>query len=93
MDDVFTAVRTISDVTIVVTSTSATLDCTLPCFSPDLQCSLFNITTNDSDVRVVTNTTSPVVGSVVIYSYPTQKLTSVIYWSTQHTNIVLLLSI
>ena len=74
MDDVFTAARAISDVTIVVASTSATLDCTLPCFSPDLQCSLFNITTNDSDVRVVTNTTSPVVGSVMSSSYPTQQI-------------------
>ena len=70
----FTAVRAILDVSTVVVATSATLDCTLPCFSPDLQCSLFNITTNDNDVRVVTNTTSPVVGSLMTYSHPTQQI-------------------
>lgn len=74
MIDVFTAVRAISDVSTVVVATSATLNCTLPCSSPDLQCSLFNITSNDDDVKVVTNTTSPVVGSLMTYSHPTQQI-------------------
>ena len=74
MGDVFTAVRAISDVTAVVSSTFATLNCTLPCISPNLQCSLFNITTNDGDVTMVTNATSDVIGSVMSYSYPTQQI-------------------
>lgn len=56
--------------------TSATLDCTLPCFSPDLHCAVFSIRANNANIMntAITNVISPIVGSVMSYSYPTQKI-------------------
>ena len=56
-----------------VTEDSVILNCQLPCFSPDLQCVLYNLTTNDMDVNV-TNDTSIITGSVESYSYPIQTM-------------------
>ena len=55
-------------------SDSATLICELPCFSPDLQCVISNLTTNNMNIKVPI-TTGPVTGSVMSYSYPTQAIT------------------
>ena len=53
-----------------VSSTTATLNCTLPCFSPDIQCSLFNITPNNGEVI----THHQIMESTMNYSYPTQQI-------------------
>ena len=53
-----------------VSSTTATLDCTLPCFSPNIWCRLFNITPNN--IEVITN--GGIMGSSMSYSYPTQQI-------------------
>ena len=71
----FTVVRVILNVTEDVYLTSATLTCTLPCFSPNIQSSLFRISANNDNVmNTITNVISPVDGSVVSYSYPTQNV-------------------
>ena len=58
-----------------VTENSVTLICQLPCFSPDLQCVLYNLqlTTNDMNVNVTIDTGN-IIGSVESYSYPTQAM-------------------
>ena len=71
-----TAVQAIISVTEEnVSTTSATLDCTLPCFSPNLQCNLSDITTNGVDAVNINVTNGNIVGSVMSYSYPTQRIT------------------
>ena len=72
--NLYIAVQAIISVTVeTVSTTSATLECTLPCFSPNLQCNLFNITTNGVDAVNITN--GNIFGSVMSYSYPTQNIT------------------
>ena len=51
-----------------VTENSVTLICQLPCFSPDLQCVLY-----DMDVNVTIDPGN-IIGSVESYSYPTQAM-------------------
>ena len=72
----YIATTSILNVTKDVTLTSATLDCTLPCFSPNLHCSLFSIRAKITNIMntAITNVTSPIIGSVMSYSYPTQKI-------------------
>ena len=72
----YTATTSILNVTEDIMLISATLDCTLPCFSPDLHCALFSIRANNANIMntVITHVTSPIVGSVMSYSYPTQKI-------------------
>ena len=71
-----TAVQAIISVTVEnVSTTSATLDCMLPCFSPNLQCNLSNIKTNGVDAMNINVTNGNIVGSVMSYSYPTQRIT------------------
>ena len=67
----FVAVAAILNVTIIVSSTTATLDCTLPCFSPDIRCRLLNITLNDFEG--VTTTYDGFVRSTMNFSYPTEQ--------------------
>jgi len=72
---IFIVVMAIQNVAITSSISTATLDCTLPCLSPNLQCSLFNITVNDVDVMNIINVTNgTTVGSVSSYSYPTQSI-------------------
>ena len=67
----FLAVAAILNVTLLnVSSTTAALECTLPCFSPNIQCSLFNITPNNIEVI----TYDDIMGSSMSYSYPTQQI-------------------
>ena len=51
-----------------LTENSAALICQLPCFSPDLQCVLY-----DMDVNVTIDTGN-IIGSVESYTYPTQAM-------------------
>ena len=51
-------------------STIATLECTLPCFSPNIQCRLFSITPNNNEVI----TYGGIIRSSMRYSYPTQQI-------------------
>ena len=67
------AVQAIISVTEVTVSN--TLECTLPCFSPNLRCNLSNITTNGVDAVNIIVTNGNIVGSVMSYSYPTQRIT------------------
>ena len=72
----YVAVQAVISVTVeTVSTTNVTLDCTLPCFSPNLQCNLSNITTDGVDAVNIIVTNSNIVGSVMSYSYPTQRTT------------------
>ena len=53
-----------------IMSTTATLDCTLPCFSPNVQCDVSNITPNNE----LMISYSRVMGSSMNYNYPTQQI-------------------
>ena len=66
----FVAVAALLNVTKNVSSTTATLECTLPCFSPNIRCNLFNITPNNIEVI----TYGGIMGSSMSYSYPTQQI-------------------
>ena len=67
----FVAVAAILNVMLLdVSSTTATLECTLPCFSPNIRCSLSTITPNYIEVI----TYGGIMGSSVSYSYPTQQI-------------------
>ena len=57
-----------------ITEDSATLICELSCFSPDSQCVVSHLTTNNMGVNVVCSI-GQVTGSVMAYSYPTQSIT------------------
>ena len=67
----FVAVGAIINVTLIVSPTTATLECTLPCFSPDIWCRLFSITPNNSAVLI---TYDRIMGSSMSYSYPTKQI-------------------
>ena len=55
---------------------STIVKCDLACFSPELECVLSNITTNNVDVTsLIMNTTSNITGSLTRYNYPTQLIT------------------
>ena len=56
-----------------ITEDSAKLICELSCFSPDLQCVVSHLTTNNMDVNL--KIACQVTGSVIAYSYPTQTIT------------------
>ena len=57
-----------------ITENSATLTCELSCFSPNLQCTMSDLTTNNTNVNVAGGS-GQVTGSVTAYSYPTQNIT------------------
>ena len=57
-----------------ITEDSATLICELSCFSPDPQCVVSHLTTNNMGANVVC-AIGQVTGSVMAYSYPTQTIT------------------
>ena len=56
-----------------ITENSAVLICELSCFSPDLQCVVSHLTTNNMDVKL--NMACQITGSVMAYSYPSQSIT------------------
>ena len=53
-------------------STTVTLECTLPCFSPDIRCGLCGLTLKDGDVVITRD--GEIMGSTMSYSYPTQQI-------------------
>ena len=60
----------------IVSHDSTTLKCELACFSSGLECALYNITTNNTDIRsLIMNTTSNITESMASYNYPTQLIT------------------
>ena len=67
----FVAVAAILNVMPNAMLTTATLDCTLPCFSPGINCSLSSIAPNNSEVMI---THDEIMGSTMSYSYPTQQI-------------------
>ena len=67
----FVAVAAILNVTIIVSSTTATLNCTLPCFSPDIRCTLLDISIDNFEVVTITH--DDIVRSTMNFSYPTEK--------------------
>ena len=65
----------ISGTTSSITEDRVTLICELSCFSPGLQCLLYQATIlNDINVDV-TNAISNITGSVMSYDYPIQSIT------------------
>ena len=70
----FVAVAAILNVTLIVSSTNTTLECTLPCFSPDIQCDIIYFTSNNGDGVHVIITYDVIIGSAMSYSYPTQRI-------------------
>ena len=68
----FLAVAAILNVTLIISSTNATLECTLPCFSPNIQCGILYFTHNNGDDVIITN--DVIMGSTMSFSYPTQQI-------------------
>ena len=69
------AVQAVSVTEETVSTTSVVLVCTLPCFSPYLRCNLSNITTNGVNAVNISIIKGSIVGSMMSYSYPTQRIT------------------
>ena len=68
----FVAVAAILNVTLIVSSTNATLECTPPCFSPDIGCDIIYFTSNNGDGVIITY--DVIIESAMSYSYPTQRI-------------------
>ena len=59
-----------------VSHNSVILNCELPCFSPGLECALFSVSINNTNVApTIINSTSIVSGSDTSYNQPTQLIT------------------
>lgn len=56
-----------------ITEYSVTLSCELPCFTPDLQCELNDLTKNGMSVNVPVNITN-IADSFMSYDYPRQNI-------------------
>ena len=56
-----------------ITEDLVTLICELSCFSPNLQCTVSQFTTNNMNVNVASGS-GQVTGSVMAYSYPIQSV-------------------
>jgi len=57
-----------------ISHTLAVLKCELACFSPKLECVLYNITSKNTDVTSMVLITSDITGAVSSYNYPTQLI-------------------
>ena len=67
----FVAVAALLNVMLLnVSSTTAILECTLLCFTPNIRCSLFSIVPNNIAVIIY----GDIMGSSMSYSYPTQQI-------------------
>ena len=67
----FVAVAAIINVTLIVSSTTATLECTLPCFSPNLWC---NLSITPINGELITHYQVMESRRNFMLSYPTQQI-------------------